>query len=118
MDNYNEKQKKSAKEEKRKTEDVTLNLLDTEGVNAHPLGKSDLDSELEDASKDVASDENWTEETEDKISPQFKAGSPEIDRSSIDERFSKEHYEVSEEELRKTKKLNAKSGGGTSQSHV
>jgi hypothetical protein len=69
------------------------------------------DNVLTDAVKDVASDEEWTEEKEGKISPVENAGKSDYD-SSPDPRFSKEHDD-DEETLRKNKQKLASAGGGT-----
>lgn len=73
------------------------------------LGKSALDSELEDAVDETT---DFSEETEGSVAPEYKTGSEEIDRSDVDERFSKEHS-IDEESLRKAKREKLSAGGSS-----
>ena len=91
----------------------TLKLIEKDQIE-NSLGKEALDEELEDSVEDVASDESFTEEKEEKIAPLSKAGTSETTREAIDERFSREHEFLAEEkDPRKNVKNKAKSGGGT-----
>jgi hypothetical protein len=68
-----------------------IDALEKDQIDAHHLGKEDLDEELEDAVHDLPNEENWIEEKEGKVAPTAKAGSSEIDQSAKDERFAREH---------------------------
>ena len=102
------------KEEKplEKQREKTLKLLDTEGVKDESH-KPLADEEIDEASEDPENPEVYSEETEGKIAPESKAGSPEID-SNPDPRFSKSHEPIDIEKAKKGLGLkDIKSGGGT-----
>jgi hypothetical protein len=85
-----EKIKRQGSRSLREKKSRTIDIIEQDQINAHPLGKDDLDEELEDAVHDVASDETFTEEHVGKIAPTAKAGSSEIDQSARNENFSRE----------------------------
>jgi hypothetical protein len=90
----------------RKQKNKTIDLIEKSGVQ-NDLGKDELDEELDDSVHDVASDESFAEEKEEKVMPLFKAGSAETTREAVDERFAKEHEEIVTRDsiLRKTLKM-------------
>lgn len=77
----------------------TLDLIEKDQIE-NGLGKDELDEELEESVDETT---DFSEEKEDSIAPLSKAGTSELDRSAIDERFSKEH-EIDEQALRKHKR--------------
>jgi hypothetical protein len=82
---------RSLKEKKSRT----IDAIEKDQINEHPLGKDDLDEDLLEASEDIPRDE-FTEEHEGKIAPTAKAGSSEIDREAVNENFAREHVVITD----------------------
>lgn len=88
MSEGNPRQTAESKDENfKKQKDKTIDLINQEGIKNTSV---EAVVGLDEAVKDVASDEEWVEEKEGKILPTEKAGSTEYDTNS-DPRFSKEH---------------------------
>jgi hypothetical protein len=83
------RQKKDIFEQEKEPSVCTTDISDMKKPEREVLDESKVNEAIE----DVAKDESWTEETEDKIAPIEKAGSPEIDKSTRSTRFAIEHEE-------------------------